>query len=447
MFRRSVVEVVTGSLGRPRVGRPALLWLAAGFVASVLVVAAGCGGGGADSVSVVEVNEGEAIQIRTMFSFDGLPWEDHPRYRAIKLALEDFHGLFGYEVELGEPLDSACSGEGGREAARRVLDDSRVLAVIGPSCSVAGVVVSSMLSDAGLSMISPSNTSPALTSDLFGNASSDYYPGYFRVANNDLNKAHAAAEFAYFQLGLRRMASIHDGDPYTSGLALGFRDSFREHGGEVVSVEAIEKGDRDMSEVLARFASVAPDGIFFPLFVEEGLPFVQQISGFEGLSGVALIGAEDMLSSRFLSAPESEDVYIAGPEVDLSEYRNQATGKDANSVSSVYESAYGELPSTTFWPHAYDATVLLLASIQRAAVKDEGNFLTRALGLANEKLVINRSRLREDIRDVSSGFQGLTGDLSCDDFGDCGSGRVNIYHNADFGVTDSSKLPVVYRFP
>ncbi len=436
-----------GPLGHPCADRPVIRWLMAGFVAGILVVAAGCGRSSPWPVSVVEVNEGQAVQIRAVISFDDLPGLSHSEYRAIKLAIEDFHGVLGYEVELGEPLDSACSREKGREAARRIIEDPQVLGIVGTSCSVAAVVVSPLVSAAGLSMVSPSNTSPVLTSDLLGNAGSDYHPGYFRVSNNDLHKAHAAAELAYYRLGLRRMASIHDGDPYTSGLALGFGASFREHGGEVVSVGAIEKGTTDMSDVLARFASAEPDGIFFPLFLDEGLPFVQQAFGFDGLEGVTLIAAESMLSSEFLSVPESEGVYIAGPELELGGYRNVMTGRDAKSVASALESAYGEPPSSTFWPHSYDAAILLLAGIQRAAVAQEGNPLTRLLGLADKKLVIDRLALRQAIRDVSSDFQGLTGNLSCDQFGDCGTGRVNIYHHADSSITDSAELPVVYRFP
>ena len=36
--------------------------------------------------------------------------------------------------------------------------------------------------------------------------------------------------------------------------------------------------------------------------------------------------------------------------------------------------------------------------------------------------------------------------LSCDRFGDCGTGRMNIYHHTDRSVTDVSKLPVVYVY-
>ena len=62
----------------------------------------------------------------------------------------------------------------------------------------------------------------------------------------------------------------------------------------------------------------------------------------------------------------------------------------------------------------------------------------------NGKLAIERAALRAALP-ATQEFQGITGVLSCDAFGDCGTGRINIYHHRDSGTTDASRLPVVYR--
>ena len=72
-------------------------------------------------------------------------------------------------------------------------------------------------------MVSASTTAPSLTSDLAGNPGADHHPGFFRVSGNDLIQAQAVAYFAYTELGLRRVATIHDGDAYTSGLEVAFK--------------------------------------------------------------------------------------------------------------------------------------------------------------------------------------------------------------------------------
>ena len=412
-------------------------------VACALAVGA-CGGGAGDARTVV-IGPDEPVRIRSMFSITGAPSLDE-RY-GVELAVRDYGRVHGHEIELGESLDSMCSPEGGRAAAKRVVEDEQVLGVIGTSCSAAAVAASPALSAAGLVMVSPSNTSPALTSDLAGNAGTDYHAGYFRVATNDLYQARAVADFAYNELGLRRVSTIHDGDPYTSALAAAFGMAFGALGGDVAGTARIEKGDTDMTAALSQFAAAEPDGVFFPLFSSDGMPFARQVREFDGLEEVTLIAGTASLDSVFLGTPQSEGVYFAGPETDHGGNVNGATGKSAGEVLAAYEAAFGGPPASPYWAHAYDAATLLLAAIKRAAVRDDGNFLTRAIGTAEEgRLRVGRSELREAMRAVSADFQGVTGRLVCDEFGDCAQGLQNVYHHTDSGMTDPARLPVVYRF-
>ena len=83
--------------------------------------------------------------------------------------------------------------------------------------------------------------------------------------------------------------------------------------------------------------------------------------------------------------------------------------------------------------HAYDAATLLLWAIENAAVAEE------------DSLLIDRAKLREELTGVT-GFSGIIGTISCDEFGDCGTGRVHISHHTDSSVTDPEELTVVYRF-
>ena len=347
--------------------------------------------------------------------------------------MRDFGDIHGRAVELGESMDSRCSPEGGSAGAEQISSDPQVVGVIGTSCSAAAVAASPVVSEAGLVMISPSNTSPLLTSDLAGNANPNYHPGYFRVSNNDLYQAQAVADFAYGELGLRRMAAIHDGDPYTTALVSAFDDAFSALGGEIAATAGIDKGATDMTAVLAEFAAAGPDGLFFPLFRAEGSHFVEQARAFDGLEGATFITGAAMLVSEFLATPQSEGMYFAGPESDHGPNVNSATGKNAAEALAAYLATYGEPPTSPYWAFAYDATTVLLSAIKSVAVEQGG------------KLYIDRAALREGVG-ATSGFQGLIGTLACDEFGDCGTGRINIYHHTDTSITDTARLPVVYQF-
>ena len=387
----------------------------------------------AEYPGTVEVGAGEAVQIRSLLSLTGASSLGASLRYGSELAVRDYGDIHRHAIELGDPVDSGCAPEGGREGAQQIAADPRVIGVIGTSCSAAAVAASPLLSTAGLVMVSPSNTSPVLTSDLAGNAGSDYHPGYYRVANNDLYGAVAVADYAYGELGLRRMAAVHDGDPYTTALVSAFGAAFRNRGGEVVATAGIEKGDTDMTPLLAEFAAAGPDGLFFPLFVAEGSAFAQQARAFDGLKEATLITGAAMLVSEFLGARHSEGIYFAGPESAHGASVNVATGKDAAAVLAEFHATYGEAPTSLYWAYAYDATTLLLSAIESAAVAAGG------------KLSLDRAALRAALT-ATQGYRGITGVLSCDAFGDCGTGRINIYDHRDSRITDAAQLPVVYRF-
>ena len=61
-----------------------------------------------------------------------------------------------------------------------------------------------------------------------------------------------------------------------------------------------------------------------------------------------------------------------------------------------------------------------------------------------DTLNIDRAALRDALDDTAD-FQGLIGTLTCDDFGDCGTGRSVIHLHAEPSVTDPSLLPIVYK--
>ena len=384
-------------------------------------------------LGAVEVRAGEAVQLRSLLAHTISPSTGATQRYAVELAVRDVGSIRGYALELGAPMDGACGPDGGRTRAEQIAADPQVIGVIGTSCSGSAVAASPVFSAAGLAMISPSNTSPRLTSDLAGNASPDYHPGYFRVSSNDLYKGRAVADFAYGELGLRHVATVNDGDPYTTALVSAFGAAFGALGGEVAVRVQIQKGDADMTEVLADIAAAGPDGIFFPLFEVEGSPFAEQVRAVEELADATLIVGEAMLVPGFLGQPQSEGLYFTGPEVDHGANVNAVTGQSADEVLAAYKATYGASPASTFWAHAYDATTLLLHAIEAVAEAEDG------------KLLLDRAALRQHLS-ATTGFQGLIGTLSCGDFGDCGTGRVNIYHHADATITDVALLPVVHRF-
>jgi branched-chain amino acid transport system substrate-binding protein len=388
----------------------------------------------AGALGAVTVAPGEDIQIRSLQAISGdVAFLGVPNLRGTELAVVDYGPIKGHDVSVGTPLDDLCSSEGGQAAGQTIASDEQVIGTIGTSCSSAATAAAPLISETGGVLISPSNTSPALTSDLEGTAGENYSVGYYRTAHNDLFQGAAVGAFVFNELGLTKVAAIHDGDPYTNGLATAFKNAFEELGGEVVAFTAVSEGDTDMTGVLTEVAAAAPEALYFPIFMPEGGFIAQQIGGIAGLEDTVLIGADGLLVDNFMELPESAGMYFSGPNLDYGTNASQI-GTTADDFLTAYEAEYGESPSAAFWAHSYDATVLLLSAIDAVAVElDDGS------------LFIDRQALRDSLSSTSN-FGGIIGTLSCDEYGDCGAQRISVVFHEDPSDIQTGKENIVFEF-
>ena len=389
---------------------------------------------GDGSLGTVEVGPGEEIQIRSLNAISGdVAFLGIPNQRGVELAIRDYGPIGGHDVTIGTGLDDLCSADGGQAAAQMIVADEDVVGIIGTSCSGAATAASPLISEAGMVMISGSNTSPALTSDLAGTAGPNYNPGYYRTAHNDLYQGAAAASFAIDVLGVSTAAAIHDGDPYTNGLAQAFADAFEAAGGTITGFTAVNKGDTDMVPVLTEIASGSPEMLFFPIFQPEGDFIVQQVRGVSGMETTILMAADGLLNSNYMALEETEGMYFSGPDIRYGANTNQSTGKTADSFLAAYTEEWGEDPAAPFWAHSYDATTLLLDAIAAASYDDDGT------------LVIDRAGVREHLNNVTD-YSGIIGLITCDAFGDCGSQKITVIGHADSTDVSASNANVVYEY-
>jgi branched-chain amino acid transport system substrate-binding protein len=293
--------------------------LATLIVASILLAA--CGGPAfecTDAIGCVDIAPDEPIHIAYMLTISGATaFLGEDSQGAIEIAIDDRGGeLLGHPISLtGE--DSLCSAEGGQTAATKVASDPTILGVIGTNCSSAATAAMPTISGAGLVMLSPSNTAPALTIE-----GETWQPGYFRICHTDLFQGSVAAEFAYNELGATTAATIHDGSPYADQLQQVFAGRFQELGGTVTFQGAVNVGDTDMRTVLTSVAADSPDVLYYPIFEPEGPFITAQSSEISGLEETTLMGADGLLSDSFPenSGPNVVGMYLSGPYVSGANY-------------------------------------------------------------------------------------------------------------------------------
>ena len=115
-------------------------------------------------------------------------------------------------------------------------------------------------------------------------------------------------------------------------------------------------------------------------------------------------------------------MYFSGPDLQFA--GAGFTGVAYSDLRARYEAEYGEPPTAAFHAHTYDATMMVLNAIDQVGVE----------GPAGE-LWVDRQVLRDALT-ATEDFPGVTGGLSCDDFGDCGSQSIAVFYHTDSASDD-----------
>ncbi len=374
---------------------------------AVMIMAA-CGGAEyecTDEYGCVEVAAGEPIRIAYSFVLSGADESlGTDTKRGAEMAAEEKGEILGHAIELtGE--DSLCSAEGGQTAATKLAADPKLVAVIGTNCSSAARAAIPVICGAHIPMISPSNTAIDLT---LPDRPADYNC-YLRTAHSDSVQGAAAARFATEFLQVTKAATVHDGSIYAEQLQKQFAETFAELGGEIVAQEAIQPTDTEMGSMLTRIAATGAEMIYYPIFIAAGGHITSQARQTPGLESTYLMGADGMFSPDFLDAAGDAAVGMYWSSPDFSMF-----GEGYSDFLARHEEKYGEKPLAPFHAHAYDAASIIFAAIEKVAVED------------GDALYIPRKALA-DAMFATKDLQGLTGNLTCSEYGDCADPKIAVY--------------------
>ena len=360
-----------------------------------------------DKIGVVQIKPGDPIRIGVWFVVagpDASLGEDSKR--GVELAVDDKKGkLLGHPIKL-IVQDEGCNAEGGQAAATKLAADKSIVAAIGSNCGSAARAGVPILWRAGITTISPSNTLPSVTDPGRGPS----YDGYLRTAHNDKLQGAVAADFAYKELKFTKAATIHDGSPYAEQLQAVFANQFKKLGGTITAQEAISPTDTDMRPVLTKIATTKPDFIYLPIFIAAGGHVVRQAKEVSGLEKTVLMGADGVFSPDFYKAAGEPAVGMYHSSPDFSAFAGGY--KD---FLAKHQKKYGEKPLAPFHAHAYDAAMVVFNSIEKVGKK-----------APDGTLYIGRMALRDALL-ATKDYKGLTGNLTCDKYGDCADPKIGIY--------------------
>ena len=164
-------------------------------------------------------------------------------------------GIGGYKLELIS-YDTRSEATDAVAVTKRLIDQDKVIAVIGPSWSAAAIPVAEIADTSKVPVIATTASNVNVTVSEEGKL----HPYMFRVCFIDPYQGYALADFAFNKLGLRKVAFLTDvASPYTVGVHQFFEKHFVELGGQVTAKEGYTQGDTEFRAQLAKIKDSGAD--------------------------------------------------------------------------------------------------------------------------------------------------------------------------------------------
>ena len=303
--------------------------------------------------------------------------------------------LPGFRLEL-VALDDQRNPTQAVSAAKKLVADPEVVAVIGHLNSSCTMPASAIYHQARLLQITPVSSNPQISRQGFDT--------FHRTCATDDLQGPGAALFATQELGAKRIFIIDDLTTYGRGLANEFKKKLQALGAEVLGHEGITQGDKDFVPLLTKVKALGPDLVYFAGMFPEGALLIKQKA--EAGVGGRFMGGDGLFDPVLidLATPQAaEGVYLTTIGSDI---RQVPT---AQRFVAEYETRFG--PIGAYSAYAYEATSIAVWAIRAAGKKD------RAAVLAAMKTLKD--------------FPGLFGPQNFDEKGDSLIRDVGVFTVAD----------------
>jgi branched-chain amino acid transport system substrate-binding protein len=361
----------------------------------IAVVAAGCGGSGAKDELVIgeygsltgnDADFGQSTRKGVELALDDLTAEKQGKVGGlpVRVVVED---------DQGRPEDAAT-------VVQKLINQDRVLAVIGEVASSRSLAGAPYCQENGVPMITPSSTNIKVTQV------GDYI---FRMCFIDDFQGVVMAKFTTENLKLKNIAILKDvKNDYSVGLTGVYSKALTERGGVVITEQAYSAGDQDFRAQLTAIKAKKPDAIFVPGYYGDvgliarqarELGLKMPILGTDGWESDQLINiGGDALEGCYYSNHFAVDNPDPGLQTFLKKHRDKF-GAEPNAITGL----------------AYDAAQVLLRSMERLHEQDPAAFAGLGSSHAGTEARKAATKKLRDIIATTTNYAGVTGMITLDE--------------------------------
>ena len=410
--------------------------VAAVFAAATLVLTA-CGSDSdsgsdkkSDSDSGATAKSDGTLTVGTLLPQTGdLAFLGPPEFAGVQTAIDDINAAGGVN---GEDVvqSKADSGDGTPDIAGAQVDklmSANADVVVGAAASGVTLSVINKVTDAGLAMFSPANTSPALD-----DPKTDKHNLYFRTAPSDVLQGAVLAN-TIIEDGHQNVAILARQDSYGELLASQVEKGVTAGGGKVVSKTLYSADAQNFTAEVNKIAATKPDAIALIAFNETTKIIPAMIS-----KGIG---------------PKAQQIYfVDGNTADYSKDfpKGTLTGVKATYPGAELKGDFKarllktdpNLKDFTYGPESYDATMLIALASAAAESDSPTEFSKEIIEVSREGEMCNEFKacadLLKDGKDIN--YEGVSGPV---DLGDNGSPTKATIGLFEFGAENTYK-PIKY---
>lgn len=297
---------------------------------------------------------------------------------AVELANQDSSLPFTLRIVAS---DDQGQPEQGPTAAQKLIDNSDLMAVVGPVFSGATKASEPLYSQAGLLSVSPSATNPTLT-DL-------NFTSFYRVIAPDTVQGAGAAEYLAKAVRAKRVYSLDDRSEYGTGLSGAI-----ERGLERARVPFAHDGINPTKDYTSQATKIMADGadaVYYSGYYPEFALLTKALRG-KGYDGVILSGdgSNDDQFIRQAGAANAEGTLITCPCSDAN------SDPAAAGFVADYKKVNSGLKPGTYSGEAYDATNAIISVLREQGTEASRESVLSAFGKVDLPGVTKRIRFQRN---------------------------------------------------
>lgn len=250
--------------------------------------------------------------------------------RGVQLAIDEFGGEIA-----GHTLQMAVEGtigmpDGAAFKAEELIKRNKAQILVGPLSGNEGLAIRNLADQyPHITFVNGSSGAQELTLH-------DTPPNFFNFALNGAQIVAGIGDYAYQELGYRRVVTLGENYSYPHAQIGSFLLEFHRHGGEVLDRIWVRLGESDFTDAIARIPADV-DAIFLALGGTDAIEFIQQyreMADPKPIFGGGIITDQTVLSSPDIDAEYLRGVIAGGPTAD--DYAHPLWGEFVDRYRAAY---------------------------------------------------------------------------------------------------------------